>query len=397
MKNKPLKLIVVTLFVFLLCGCWNYNELNTLAIATEIGIDKKDDEYKVNITISNSTNAQSSSKEGQSQITVLEGKGKTITEAIDKIDLKMPKKLYLNHLNSIIISEEVAKEGIMNMADLLLREPESRKRFYLLIAKDSDAKDVLKTLTALDSRPSQSIAATIQTSSNTQAMVTTTTYSNFINVIVQKGIQPTLNSISVQGNEKKGDSYESLQKATPEANIKLGPLAIFKKDKFLGFSSEEESKGINLILNRVKNFNVSTKCDENYIVGNIGNVLTQIKTNLKGNNPSIDIKVTGEGSILETNCDINLMSDKVIHEIEEKFEKEAKKIIQKGLKVAQKEYKSDVLGFGQLYYHYYPNYYKKVSKIWDEEIFPDIKVNIKVDFNIKTKGSLEQSIRKEER
>ena len=76
MKTKQLKLLIVIGVVLLLCGCWNYSELNDLAITTSLGIDKEDDKYLVSVMIANAKSAQISAKEGQSQTTVLEGKGK---------------------------------------------------------------------------------------------------------------------------------------------------------------------------------------------------------------------------------------------------------------------------------------------------------------------------------
>lgn len=395
MKNKLLKLICVVFSIFIVSGCWNYSELNDLAIATAFAIDKENDEYKVSLAIANSNSAQSSSKEGQSQITILEGKGTTLSGAMEKIDLKSPKTIYLNHLTAIIISEKVAKNGVNNIVDLLLREPETRKKFYLLIAKDTKAGDVLKILTPLDFRPSQSIASTIQNSSEYQALTTTLTYSNFINDIVQNGNHPVLTSISVEGKKDDGSKYESIQQSEPEATIKLGPLALFKNDKFETFATASESEGINLILNRVKKMTVKAKCENNYVVGDLKSIQTKVKVHLKDNEPSVDVHVSGSGSIVEINCDADLMDAEVINELNENIEKETKKIVAKGLKVAQ-DNKTDVLSFGHQFYQYYPKYFKSVKKTWDEKVFPNLKVNIKVDLDIETKGSLEQTIREEE-
>ena len=38
-----IKFIILLLPIFLLTGCWNYNELNNLALITGISIDKEND------------------------------------------------------------------------------------------------------------------------------------------------------------------------------------------------------------------------------------------------------------------------------------------------------------------------------------------------------------------
>ena len=70
-------------------GCWNYNELNSLAITTAMSIDKVDDKYEVSILIANSMNKQTSTEEGQSQTVVYSAIGETISDALKNIDLEI--------------------------------------------------------------------------------------------------------------------------------------------------------------------------------------------------------------------------------------------------------------------------------------------------------------------
>ena len=117
------RLIIILLLPVLLTGCWNYSELNEIAIATGISIDWEDDKYKLTALISNAQKTEGSSKEGEAQITVFEGTGKTMTEALKNIELKLPKELYLKHISIIIIGEELAKKGVGNILDYLIRDP----------------------------------------------------------------------------------------------------------------------------------------------------------------------------------------------------------------------------------------------------------------------------------
>lgn len=382
--------------ILLLCGCWNYSELNELAITTSLGIDKEDDKYQISLMIANAKSAQISAKEGQSQTTVLQGEGNTLIEALENIDLKSPKQIYINHLSAIVISDEVAKEGINKVSDFLLREPESRKKFYLLVTKDEKASDVLKILTPLESLPSQSIASNIQEAKEYQSITNDMIYSIFINNVIERGIHPVLTSISIEGKKKDGEKYENLEQSQPEAVLRLGPLGIFKDDRLVGFANREESEGTNIILNKVNKSTIQVKCDKSYIVSHIEAPKTNIKVSLKDNKPHVELNVKAEGAIAEVDCDKNLMDPNVIHDIEKDMEKQLKKTIQKSLKMAQKKYKTDIFGFGLAFYHNYPKYYKKVEKGWDQKVFSKLDVKVNVSLDIETKGSLEQSIRREE-
>lgn len=393
-----IKLLVLCCITFLLCGCWNYNELNQIAIVTALGIDKdkKENTYQISATISNAHGTQSNTKEGQSQTVIIEGKGHTISEALNDIDLQSPKEIYLGSLNVIIFSEDVAKEGVNKIADFLMREPESRKKFYLLVTQDEKASDVLQILSPLEALPSQNIASNILEATNYQAVVADINYSDFIRTLIEPGKQPVLSSIKITGDKKDGSKYSSLEQSKPAGAIKLSNLAIFKKDKLLGFANKKESQGINLIANEAKRITIETKCDNDYMVAELNHPHNTITVSLQNNKPVVKMSLTSKGNITEMGCNLDLRDPKTIDTITKKFEKDTADILKAGIHMAQKKYKSDIFGIGRKFQKKYPSYFHKHQNNWDDEIFSKLKIQVHVDLDLETKGSLEQSIRKEE-
>lgn len=395
MKTKLLLLCCIT---FLLCGCWNYNELNQIAIVTALGIDSDEESntYKVSAMISNAHSTQSNTKEGQSQTVIIEGKGHTISEALNDIDLQSPKQIYLSSLNVIIFSEDVAKNGVNKIADFLMREPESRKKFYLLVTQDEKASDVLQILSPLEALPSQNIASNIIEATNYQAMIADINYSDFIRTLIEPGKQPILSSIKISGDKKDGSKYNSLEQSKPAASIKLSNLAIFKEDVLQGFADKTESEGINLISNETKRITIEAKCDNDYMVAELNHPNNTITVSLNDNEPTVKMTLTSKGNITEMGCNLDLRDPKTIDNITKRFEKNTADIMNAGIKMAQKKYKSDILGIGRKFQKSYPKYFQEHQKNWDDEIFSKLKIQVSVDLDLETKGSLEQSIRKEE-
>ena len=390
---KKIKFSILIIVFILSTGCWNYQELNDLAIATAIAVDKTDDDlYEVSILVSNDKNAQVSSKEGESLTTVYSGTGRTISEALKDIDLKIPRQIYLGHLAVVIIDDDVAKDGILNVSDALLRNPETVKRFLLILAREDKAKDIIKVLSPLESFPSQNIYANIKASNESQAISTSITYSEFIESTLKKGINPILPSTSVKGDIKDGSKIDSLQKSEPDAYLKLGTDAIFKKDKFVGYTNTDESKGINIIRNRINQMNITTSCsnEDNYIVSKLLDLKSNFEIKLEDDIPIGTITVKSSGEIIELNCNLDLSDNKVIQEIEKETEKAVKELIMDALSVTQEKYKSDVFGFGTLLYKKYPKLYNEIDD-WDE-YFSTLEIRIKVDLKLELKGSLQQSL-----
>ena len=391
MKNKIFILLLLCLF---LCGCGNYRELNQIAIITGVGIDKKDDEYEVSLLIANAQKSETTSKEGEAQPTVYSGKGKSLVEATKEVDRKTPKQLYFGHINVVLISEEIAEEGFLNVADWLLRNPESRKKFYLMMTKDSTAKEVLEIVSPLESFPSQNIATLIGSNEETQAITNSVTYSDFINNILVEGIEPILPSITVIGDDKDGDDKANLDTTNPNSYLKLETIALFKNDKFKGFASENDSKAINILKNTVKQSIFTINYDDSNVNLSTKNISSKIKIKSA---KEFDIKVTGDATLSEINSDTNLNKEQTIKDIEKELNKTIKKQINKAIKKMQTKYKSDIFGFGNLIYKNHPDAWKKIKDKWNDVYFPKIKVNIQTDVELVSTGSLENTIREEDK
>ena len=58
----------------------------------------------------------------KAEVVLYEDTGDTLHEAFRKISLKSPKKLYAGHVNTVIISENIAKTGLSKVFDFILRD-----------------------------------------------------------------------------------------------------------------------------------------------------------------------------------------------------------------------------------------------------------------------------------
>ena len=390
---KKLILIITTLIISVtLTGCGGYEELNNLSIVTAVAFDKTDDEYELSFLIANSPKAQTSAKEGEAKTTVYTGKGKTIAEASKDIEQIVPKQVYLGHINVVVISEDIAKDGFLKIADWLLRNPQTRKKFYLLQAKDEKAKNILKIVSPLESFPSQSIATLIESNSETKSIATSITYSNFISQILEKGYDPVLPSITINGSVKEGSNEKNLETTEPESYLVLGPLAIYKGDKLKGFSTEEESWAINVLKGDSKEINYNVK----YQNENISIETSSLKSTIKIiDEKNIEITISGVGDIYNINNKIDIQDYKEINKIEKVWSSSLKKDLTKVIKKVQSKWQADIFGFGNLIYKNNPNTWKKLEKNWNSKYFPNLNIKVKTDLKIDATGSLINTIKED--
>lgn len=385
------KFLLIIPIIFLFCGCDDYNELNDIAITTGMAIDKYEDKYKVSILISNSQKADESNKEGISGTTVYDGIGKSLSQALKEIDSKIPKQLYFGHLAVVVISNDIAKDGLDNMADYLFRNPENNERFYLVMTKDGkEAADVLKVLSPLEEFPSQNIKLNIENADRSTAISIDMTFDNFMKRYLERGIEPYLPTIEITGSIKKASSSTALESTEPKAVVKLKSVALFKESKFIDYTTDDESRGINLINSSINEMIISNKCKNDNIVTALSNVRTEKKVKFKNGKPKYIVTIKAQGDIQEVNCNINLNDKKVINKINKKVENKVKYLVNNGIKKAQ-ENETDIFGFGNLLYKKNPKYFNNIND-WNKE-FSNIDIEVEVNIVLKTIGSIKQSIK----
>ena len=387
-----MKKVILLIICLSLCGCNDYAELNKLSLVTATAIDKKDNKYEVTLLIANSPKQDTSAKEGEAKTTVYKAKGKTVAQAIKDIDRKTPKQLYFSHINVVVISEEIGKEGFLKIADWLIRHPQTRNRFYLIGVNKNKASDVLKIISPLESFPSQSIATLIESNKNSRSIGDTASYSNFIGRILETGYEPVMPTININGNPKKGAKQENVETAQPSTYLSLGNLAIYKGDKLIKTTTKKESEIIHIINNEAKELIYNIKYKDNNASIYSNNLKTKIK--LKNTN-KIYIYVKGTGAIYEINGPLNINKIKNIKKLEKKWNNKLKKDIEETINKVKKDYKSDIFGFGNLIYKNHPKKWKKIKNNWNDKYFKELKIKVHTNTKIVSTGSLNKTLEEE--
>ena len=382
-----IKLLVCFSLIFLLSGCYNYRELNDIAIVSAIGIEKKDDLYNMTFQIMNTKKGgnDGNSAESQPKFITYNESGKTIQGISRKIISESPRRLYLNHVQVLIISEELAKDGIIDILDWFARDSESQKDFYVLISKDPNK--VLSTLTSIETLNSKKIADNIKTNSKFLGTTEETTFEDVLATYINDKQELTLPSIKLSGNIKSSDQSSNIETSNPEAKIYLSNTAVFKDDKMLGYLTNDESLAINFIKNKIKNTIIEYKCDDkNYITSEIFNVKTKLEIE-KDKIPTVKIKVKGNANINEINCDLDLENSKIIKKINNDLEKEIKNLITSSIYSVNNKYNTDIYGFEDLFYKKDTKNYEKIKENWDDN-FKNLNIDVNVDINLSEKGTI---------
>lgn len=387
-----MKKIIILMFTLLLTGCWNYRELDDIAIVSAISIEKNDDNFDLSVQIMNAKKGAaeggSTTSSSSSPVTVLYTTGKTVHEALRSVVLQSPKKLYIGHMEVLVIDEKVAYHGLHDIIDFFMRDPESRKQFKVLVTQDNDASDLIKILTPLETLPSHDLLNTIKISDKTKGTIREISYDELLAYIYAEGIEAVVPSAKITGSVDVGETIENSTSAEPNTYIKLNSLAIFNGDRLVGHLSEKESLGYNFITNNVDYSVISFKCDKNnYSALEIVKSSTKFKVDIKDGKPFVKIKVNINSFLSELNCRVDILSLDNLEKLADLAEKDIKQMMVDVIKRVQQQYGSDIFGFGQYLYRNNQEYWQKNKYNWTS-IFQDIEYDIDVNLVIDKKGSI---------
>ena len=385
---KNLKLLIIILPIFLFTGCFNYHELNQLAITSAIGIDKDEDGYRVTIQVLNTqkTGSESNSSIDQPKFVNYTTVDKNLQEALRKVLLDSSKRIYASHLQILVLGSELAEDGIYNVLDLFFRNSESRKQFYVLVAKDSKAEDLLSVVTSLETQNSKNIRDSLLIDSRYLGVGEIVTFEQMLDSYLNSNKEIVLPTFEIIGDPKKGDSIENVAESDPKVTIKSSSLAVFKNDKMLGDLSQKDSIALGFIRGKIHNTVLSYECSKDkYVVAEVIDTKTDVK--MQTDPLKAQINISGRLNINEVVCNLDLEDTNVIVDIEKNLEKELKKSIEHVIDKVSKDYNTDVFGFGDKLYKSNPKYFNKIKDKWYDEIFPNLDYEVKVDFDLVEKGN----------
>lgn len=198
-------------------------------------------------------------------------------------------------------------------------------------------------------------------------------------------LEVTLPSMTLYGNEEIGDEKENITTSSPKATVKIGTTAITKDNKILGYLSIEESKIQNIINGNIKETILKYPYKNGYVVFEPNQIKTKKEVDIKNN--KIKLELTGYSKTKEVQTNIDIKNKKEVEKLNQHFNKELEKEIINTFNNIKENYNTDIFGFRQLYYHTDHKYFKEKCNNWYEDIYPNIKLEVKSNIKLYEKGN----------
>ncbi|WP_078427225.1 Ger(x)C family spore germination protein [Alkalihalobacterium alkalinitrilicum] len=395
--KRPFKVAIFILIVLYSSGCWDQRELNDLGIATAIGVDQSADGLILSVQVINPGQVATGGNVGispfDSTVTTYTAEGKGFFETLRKLTKEVPRKIYLSHLRMIVFGEEFAREGLYPAIDFLVRDHEMRIDFYLVVAKDMQARDILTTYTSLEKIPANKMFNALESSAANWAATENVFLNDLVSDIMNQGKSPVLSGISVEGrNMEQRQLPINAQRMSQFNVLQYKSLGVFKEDRLIGWLTEDESKGYNFINGTVQNtiVRISDVCQKEaeHLSVEILRSESAIKASVNNGKSAIHVEVNGEANIADVECEIDLQDIEQLYSIEDEVNRVIENYMKQALQRTQTELTSDIFGFGEALKRNNLSYWETVKDNWDEE-FAKLEVNMQVDIKIKGLGVLQ--------
>lgn len=388
-----------------LAGCWDSREISEIAIVSAVTLDKSDDGQIIMgmlITNPGKMSAQNTNPgQGQSFIFISE-KGTGILDIYQKIQAKVPKELYLSHLRVIVLSQKLASDGVSGILDFFTRYRESHLRAEVVVTK-KNAADLFKINTEYEKIPSESIRKKTELVLGTKSTLLT-----FFSNLEEEGIEAQAPEFETgpfeEGSDNKqgtdSNDNQSAETGTQKTAVVFQGTAVFKNDKLLGFLDDRKIKGVINFSGSTDTGSISIPIPAEKGGGFVSLRIPQSNTDIvpvvNGNKIEADVNIKIEGRIFENESKLDLSDPKVVHDIENLFKNTLDQELKPLLIKLQKEFNSDIYGFGAAFHRVYRDKWDNELKSHWDEIFPNLPIHLKYDVTIARVGFLTKSLGIEE-
>lgn len=382
MKKTIYKCVAPLLFCMLLAGCWDRTEINDIAFVVSSAIDKKKEQYRVALQIPlvgqlGGQTGGGGGTAGSKTWYVDSASGTTIKEANNKLQTSLSRTINTSHRRTVVIGEEMARDGVAPIFDILTRNPQNRLTALILVSR-GEARDILNTDVQLEQFPAEMIRELAIMATNRPVFL-----SRFMSDLLEKGSDAYAPVITASKTKPGGKG---------KSNLKIDGLAIFKKDKLVDIFKDEHMTAALILLNQAR--------QPEFILdlpNQMGKASIQLQksnasfhTAEKNGKLSVTIEIRAKGIIMENQSTYETRENDQFYIIQKALNKAIKEDVISTVHRLQKR-KADPAGFQDRMIRSMAIKKNMRSKKWDD-VYKDMEIHVIPIVTIEQGGVLYKTI-----
>lgn len=347
--KKVQSLLNLLLCILLLAGCTQKKVIDDINIATGIGIDKADDQLQGSIMI------PVFKPDKSMENFIFTAKGTIMRDVAAQMQQKASQPILSGSLDIALFEEKVARDGIVQVLDVFLRDPSVGARVHLAVV-DGKAQEVFEGNYG-DRGNAQYLKELIEHNMRGGNLPVANLH-RFLFDFYQQGKDPYLPYLRKESNKL----------------VTLAGVALFKNEKVVDILHENNLFYFKLLVDRFTMGQVKVK--EEHGEATVKSITSDTKMKLTKRNPyeiTVNIRLKG---ILTEHQGIRLEEDEV-KKVEKAMEKQINKNCMKLLEQFQKQ-KVDPIGIGHFVKTKTRNFnFKKWSTDYENVTFK-VSTNVRI-------------------
>ncbi|MDF2662712.1 MAG: hypothetical protein K0Q94_5503 [Paenibacillus sp.] len=373
MRKHLAALWALLIAITVLSGCMGNIELNEIHIVHSIAIDQvegQDGRIKLTAEIAKLTPSGQQPKGMQNDKFYLSYEGDSLFEAARLMRNKSDRTLLWGHTTVILISKDIAKQGIAKHIDSIRRLRQIRNTTLLYIT-EGKAYETLRV-----SSPSASITSQVLRGLVEGGEVTALTRKTKLIEVYQELVNG-YKDITIPAIVRVADPAEGgkqIQQATG--------LFAFRGERLAGLMQAAETKGFLRASNQMNGSVESIGCGsgKNITFENITSIGT-IRASLESEpEPLVSIDIHADLNITSMPCPELEITPKYVHDWEIRLNETIAEEVRAFTRYSQR-HKVDLLGVGERLHRKYPGKWKSLKEDWEER-YSSVRFEITVHSRI---------------
>ena len=345
----------------------------------------------------------SSSGQSSSNYIVQTVETDSIDSALNIANSYINKTINLSHCKILLVSEEIAKQGVEPLVNSLINKVETRPDCSIIVSKIPDNEFDSQKKPKIEELISQyyDVASNIETG---RGYSETIKLNEFYLTLNDSFYQPytslgtTYNTNKNTNNENVSSNLDSQSKTlitnSEKQSVEVMGLGVFKKDKLVGTLTANQTLSHQLITNELdfSTINITSPFNPNETLDIYVSTYKRpkIKVDITNSSPFVQVTLYVAARIVSFNSyDINLLTEEKLNLVQNTVKSHLENQIYDYLNTTAKEYNSDIGGLGRFAVKNFKTIDNWNSYNWLEN-YQNSTFKVTVDTSIKTGNLLTQ-------
>lgn len=379
--------LILSLLLPCLGGCYNRVEMDDTVGVTGFGVDIEGDQKVLSVQVASPSGKPEGGGSAKVETMVLKESASGYALAARQATLRFPRAPAWSLATTMLIGETLAQSNVELMIDFISRNRFIRPNMLLFLTAGSSPEEILQVKTPPENYSAQALVKMIQNQESQSGIYLPVTIRDFRTKYVTPGVEPVLPQVR-------------LLEIDGEKVLQLQGTAVFRGTQLVGALDERESRGLRLLDRGEKRGGlVTVNLFGDRETGPLeGMVTMEIIRSRSICTPRLDsdgklyisIVIEADGNLYEQASRDNLQTTSNLSRLEELTSQAIKQDALACVHKAQ-SLQSDIFGWGTMISRQQPELWQQLENNWPSH-FASVQVEAQAKYSVRRTYLLEEPV-----